>query len=179
MKQNAKFIEKQFQSIIKSNDLIEIKLFQVNEDYFGFPKKGFWIIDGGIELKFRNTTFSFAWNQDTDSFSFENKKFNEIYKDNNYTKLDAKFIKVLNLKKINNAKLKWVKYDVIIDYTMATEKEFKLVELKLEFESDEKIQIATIDYELEENSSPKNYFYNINRELLIALNNEIGINNFV
>lgn len=171
------FTEKQFQSTFKSSDLIEIKLFNVNDNYFGFPKKGLWIIDGGIELKFRNTSFSLAWNQDTDSFSFENKSFDKIYEEDNYTELDVEFIKVLNKKKISNAKLKWVEYDIILDYTMATKKESKLVELKLEFESNEKIQIATIDYELEENSSPKNYSYDINGELLISLNNEIEINN--
>jgi hypothetical protein len=175
MKQYVNFTEKQFQSTIESTDLIEIKLFNVNDNYFGFPEKGYWIIDGGIELKFSNTTFSLAWNQDTDSFSFENKSFEKVYAEDNYTELDAEFLKILNQKKISNAKLKWVEYDVILDYTMATKKESKLVEIKIEFESNVKIQIATVDYELEENSSPKKYSYDINGELLIALNNEIEI----
>ncbi|WP_225034830.1 hypothetical protein [Winogradskyella sp. SM1960] len=42
--------------------------------YLKFPKIHLWIIDGGIELKFRNTTFSLAWNPDKASFIFENKK---------------------------------------------------------------------------------------------------------
>ncbi len=177
MKQYLNFTEKQFQSVIESNDLIEIKLFQVNDDYFGFPEKKLWIIDGGIELKFRNTTFSLAWNPDKASFIFENKKFDEIYNEDNYTELNTDFIKNLNQSKITNAKLKWLDYDIILDYTMATKKEPKLVELKLEFESNESIQIATVFYKIKENSSPENYSYDISGELLIALNNEIEINN--
>ncbi|MCK0110492.1 hypothetical protein MWU58_14430 [Flavobacteriaceae bacterium S0825] len=177
MKQNTNFIEKQFQLNIESSDLIKIKLFQINDDYFGFPKKNFWIIDGGIEIKFRNTTFCLAWNQDKASFSFENKSFDKIYGEDNYTELNADFIKNLNQKKICNANLKWLEYDIILDYTMATKKESKLVEINIEFESSESLQIATVRYEIEENSSPRNYFYDINGELLIALNNKIEINN--
>ncbi len=172
-KQHINFIEKQFQSIVKSNDLIEIRLFQVNDNYFGFPKQKRWIIDGGIELKFKNTTFSLAWNPDEASFTFENKRFEEIYNKDNFTELKADFIKSLNQKKVTKAKLKWLEYDVILDYTMSTKKESKLVELIMEFESNERIQIATVFYKIGEKNSIENYSYDISEELLIVLDTEI------
>ena len=94
MKQKIRCIEKQFLLAIKSNDLISIKLFQVNDNYFGYPENNLWIIDGGITLKFKDTTYSLAWNQDTDEFSFENQCFEKIYEDDNYTEIDIEAVKL-------------------------------------------------------------------------------------
>ncbi|QXP58660.1 hypothetical protein [Olleya sp. HaHaR_3_96] len=177
MKQKIRCIEKKFLLAIKSNDLISIKLFQVNDNYFGYPENNLWIIDGGITLKFKDTTYSLAWNQDTDEFSFENQCFEKIYEDDNYTEIDIEGLKGCNQNKITNAKLKWTDYDIILDYTMATKKESKLTEIIIEFESGDFLQIATVDYTLEKNSRAKNYSYDIHGELLISLNNIIEINN--
>ena len=181
MKQREKLIEKQLNAVIKSHPLVDFKLFQVNENYFELPEKNQWIIDGGIELSFPYSVFSIGRNQDVDSFTFEKKKFEDIYSEDNFVELNSGNIsrlkKLINIK-ISEIEYKWIEYDVIVDYTMATEKESRLVELKVKFESNDVIHLATVDYELEENDSPKDFSYDINGEILIALNNaDLKINN--
>jgi len=181
MKQPEKLIEKQLNSIIKSSPLLDFKLFQVNASHFEFPEKNQWIIDGGIELSFPYTVFCIGWSQDFDSFIFQKKKFKEIYTENNYVELNTGNInglKKMIMNTIEKVEYKWIDYDVVLDYTMVTKKESRLVELKIKFESNDILHFATIDYELDENGSPNDYSYDINGELLIALNsNEIKISN--
>jgi len=180
MKHFEKLIEKHFSSTIKLSPLIDFKIFQVNERYFELPKKNQWIIDGGIELQFPSAVFCLGWSLDYDSFIFKNKKFEEIYTENNFIELNGGNINKLK-KMIKNtiveAKYKWIDYDVILDYTMATKKESRLVELIIKFKSNDIVQFSIVDYHLEENSSPKNFSYDINGELLIALNNNEIIKN--
>jgi 6-phosphogluconolactonase (cycloisomerase 2 family) len=55
-----------------------------------------------------------------------------------------------------------------VDYTMRTEKEKRFVELTLDFENNSKIQIAFIDYILEENQAPRDFSFDLSTNLLIS-----------
>jgi len=96
-------------------------------------------------LQFPSAVYCLGWSLDYYLFIFENKKFEEIYTENNFIQLNGGNINKLK-KMIKNtiveAKYKWIDYDVILDYTMATKKESRLVELIIKFNSNDIVEIS-------------------------------------
>lgn len=165
-------LEKELYQFLTSGKIEEIKLYQVNEYYYDLSKKLHWIIDGGIEFKFPHGFFSVAWSSFNDSFHYEAKPIREIYTADNIFELEegeVQKIKDFTKEKIVDVKFKWQEYDVVLDYTMKTKKEFRLVEVKLEFSYKRVLQISTIDYSLDTNNSPVKYVYWIVGGLLLSL----------
>lgn len=176
MHQN-KYLIKKSQLIIDSGSLIDIKLFQINENFFELPG-GVWIIDGGIELQFANGTICFGWNQDLDSFDFNISKFKDLYKDSNYVELKTdKMNELLKLKdyKVVNYNFRSQDFDFIIDYTMKTKKESRLVEIKLDFEDGSELKLASVGYQIKPNMNLEKFYFDTSQELLISLNRSIEI----
>jgi|GEM_PF-1960727 len=168
-------IESTFRKTIGSYPLREIRLFQVNDHYFHYPTRKFWLIDGGVELVFGHTTYSLAWNPNFGGFTFANKGFEEIYTEENFKVLET--IEFLNspAKRVEQAQFKWNEIEVIQDYTMATKMEVFLEELFLNFGKNESLQIAGIDYDLEPESGPVNFVYDVGGELLVSFNHPYEI----
>ncbi len=171
-------IEQQFRSTIKNHDLVGIKLYQVNDTFFEFPEINEWIIDAGVDFIFPSITYSLSWNQDTDAFVFEAKSFTAIYEEDNYSELGTQHMNRITdfvSKKIKSVAMKWIDIDFVVDYTMRTEQVKKLVDVRLVFESGDTLQVATIDYDVEEGNGPLNYRYSPFSELLIIHNRFLEI----
>ncbi len=166
---------KQFETIIYSGDLISIKLFQVNEDYFYFEKDRKWIIDAGVELTFPKGIVCLGWNTNLEGFSFENKNFSLFYNESNYSELNHKEIEKLIGNEVIEYEFKPLEFEYIADYTMKVQKEIRTVELILRFKNNSVLQLSTMDYDLTEHSGPINYRYHISSSILVTLDNLIVI----
>jgi len=164
--------------ILLSGPLQEITFYQVNDTFFEFPNDEVWIIDGGVELKFPYGIVSAAWNPEFETYIIKNEFVKNICNLNNLYMLENNAI--LKLKrfigqKVINVGFETREFEFIVDYTMKTEKEKRLVELLLTFQNTMQIQIALIDYLLEVNKAPKDFTFDISTELLISTKNIIEI----
>ena len=165
----------QFETIINSGNLVSIKLFQVNEEYFHFEKEGKWIIDAGIELTFPKGTLCLGWNTNLEGFSFENKDFSLVYHESNYSELDCEEIEKLIGNEVVEHEFKSLEFEYVADYTMKIKKETRIVELILKFKNNSVLQLSTMDYDLTQHSGPINYRYHISSSILVSLDNLIEI----
>lgn len=180
MKDSHEYLEENLRSIIQSGSLQNINLYQVNDTFFELPDEGFWIIDAGIELKFSSGVISAAWSTELESYVIENNSLKDIYEQDNMYQIDNNHISELkNFIGLNviDVSFKSLNFEYIVDYTMRTEKEKRIVEMVLEFQNKSKIQIAFIDYLLEENCPPKDFSFDIATELLVSSKKVIEIKN--
>ena len=166
-----------FESIFLSSELIDLKIFQVNDFYYHEESENLFIFEG-IEFKFNKGFFSIGFSSEYEYNMFQATPFTELYDNENEEEINIEETKKMsNLigKKVVDVKFKTLDFNEIIDYTMKLEKTSKIVEVILHFENNETLQIATINYDYEKDKPPKNYRYDITGELLISLNNIVKI----
>lgn len=157
--------------ILHSGPLLELNFYQVNDNFFELMEEGFWIIDGGIELKFSGGIVSAAWDSELESYVIKNDSVKNIYNQDNLFKLENENIK--GLKKfvglnVNGLNFKSLEFEYVVDYTLRTEKEERYVELIIGFQNKSQLQIAFVDYVLEENKSPKDFSFDLSTDLLVS-----------
>lgn len=163
--------EQHFKEILLSGPLQELNFYQVNDNFFEFSEEGYWIIDAGIELKFPSGIISAAWEYASESYVMSNEPVKKLYSQNNLFQLENE--NILNLNKfvgLNVAEVdfKIREFEYVADYTMRIEKENRFVELIIEFQNKGLIQIAFIDYTLEENKAPTNFSFDVSTEILVS-----------
>ncbi len=171
--------EEQLKSIILSGSLLEITFYHVNDYFFELPDKGFWLIDGGMELRFPNGVISAAFDSETKSFVIKNTPVNKIYKNDNLIELRTNEIsnldRFLSLS-VHDVIFRLLEFEYIVDYTMKTKKEDRYVQMILKFENKEILQIAFVNYELISNQAPKRFMFDLNNDILVSTNEVIQIN---
>ena len=171
-------LENDLKAIIQSGPINELTFYQVNPNFFEFADEGYWIIDGGVEIKFPAGVVSAAFSPDLESYVIENRPLSEIYTHNNHVALHNENIaEVEKCRGLNviNAEFKSLEFEYIVDYTMRTEKEQRFVQLVLELQNKSKIQIAFIDYTLEENQGPENFSFSLMNDILVSVKNVIDV----
>lgn len=169
-----------YKSIFLSSHLMDLKIFQVNQFYYQ-EKSGNLFVFEGIEMKFSKGFFSIGFSSEYEYNMFQATPFHELYEGENDREINTTETQKLSGligKKIIDVSFKTAEFNEVVDYTMKVEKVTKIVELLLTFETNETLQIATVNYEYEENKPPKNYRYDITGELLISLNHIIEIKKF-
>lgn len=172
--------EQQLKQIIHSGPLAEINFYQVNEVFFELPEDGYWLIDAGIELIFPSGTISAAWSSELECYELKNDSLKNIYTEDNLFQLETDSIMDLNKfvgLKVIKANFKTKEIEYIVDYTMRTEIEHQFVELVLEFQNKLKIQIAFVNFFLEENKAPTDFAFSINTNVLISTKKIMEIKN--
>ena len=165
--------------ILLSGPLQALNFYQVNGNFFEFQGDGYWIIDAGIELKFPYGIVSAAWSSELESYVILNEPVKNIYDQDNLFQLENE--NILSLKRfvglnVIDVNFKILEFEYIADYTMRIEKEKRFVELILEFQNKSQIQIAFIDYTLEENKAPTDFSFDISTNLLVSTKNILEIN---
>ncbi len=167
-----------FERNLLSGPLKAVNLFQINNHYFRFPETDMWIIDGGIELVFAEGVCTIAWSSEYESFVFERKPFEEVYKHENFSQLSTEYNNTLTKlpgNKVENFHFVMIDVETVLDYTMRTQTENKLVELVLEFDNGTSMQIALVTYSMERNASPTDFMYDLHTHLLISTGEPIYI----
>lgn len=166
-----------YKSIFLSSQLMDLKIFQVNQFYYQ-EKSGNLFVFEGIEMKFSKSFFSIGFSSEYEYNMFQATSFHELYdheNDREINTVETQKLSRLIGKKIVDVHFKTATFNEVVDYTMKVEKVTKIVDVLLTFETSETLQIATVNYDYEENKLPKNYRYDITGELLISLNNTIEI----
>lgn len=164
-----------YKSIFLSSHLMDLKIFQVNQYYYQ-EKSGNLFVFEGIEMKFSKGFFSIGFSSEYEYNMFQATPFHELYEGENDREINTTETQKLSGligKKIVDVSFKTAEFNEVVDYTMKVEKVTKIVEVLLTFETNETLQIATVNYDYEENKPPKNYQYDITGELLISLNHII------
>jgi hypothetical protein len=163
-------LQTQLERVIFSGPLKAVNVFQVNDTYFHFPEKGVCIIDGGIELIFPKGVCCIAWSSDYESFVFEPAAFEAVYLQPNFVQLNIKndYLNRYIGRKATSVKFNTIDIESIIDYTMRTQTEERLVSVLLEFDDENSMQIALVDYDLEEGEAPKNFIRDLYTDILIS-----------
>ena len=107
--------------ILFSSPLMELNFYQVNDSFFEFQEDGYWIIDTGIELKFRDGIVSAVWSTELESYVITDNSVKDIYRQNNLFELENE--NILNLKKfvglnIIDSNFKMLEFEYVADYTI-------------------------------------------------------------
>ena len=171
-------LREKLDQIINSGPIQKITLHQVNENFFELTKKGVLLIDGGVELTFPEGTISAAFDSSRQYLLIENKPIKNIYTDNNIFILENDNTFILNQyvgKEIDKSSFKTIEFNAVVDYTMKTRKENHIVEMILEFVDNSILQVAFVNYDLEEYKAPENYSYDIANDILISTKEIVSI----
>ncbi len=164
--------------ILHSGRLLEINFYQINDNFFELMEEGFWIIDGGVELKFPGGIVSASWDSELETYVIKNDSVKNIYNQDNLFQLESENIK--GLKKfvglnVSGLNFKSLEFEYLIDHTMRTAKEQRYVELIIDFENKSQLQIAFVDFMLEENEPPKEFSFDLNTNLLVSTKSVLEI----
>ncbi len=146
------FIDMSFESSINHQELLEIRYFNINDDYFIFDSENLLIIDGAVLLRFSHTKLTLGWNANLELFDSVEEDVSVLLKDSNFYELELdnevltkKFIG----KTIQSTGVKWNWYqDLNDDYEPDGPQMNIIEELVLKFEDGSSLQIATVRYTL-------------------------------
>ncbi|MCB0479464.1 MAG: hypothetical protein KDC84_14950 [Crocinitomicaceae bacterium] len=170
--------ETQIESILLSGPLQNIRVFQVNDDGHQNQEVGYFLVDGGIELQFPGGVFSACWKGEEELFAIEDDHFEKVYGQTNFFELHnsntAKLDAFKGLKVVSH-KIQKEEFEFIADFTMNTERAEKIVGVDLEFENERSLELAFVDYHLDKNGVPGEFWYDLTMELLIAVDLKVEI----
>ena len=160
--------------------LRDIKFFNVNDNYFEFETESILTIDGCVEMYLDNEIISIGWDAENEFVNTIQGNAEKLLGNLSYFEINDEFSD--KIKSAVDHKIKSV--DTLFDFVSYTndefettgEKEYFIKEIILEFENQDKIQIAPIDFEVDiKNKKLINPTYNSMRDILISFNNVIEI----
>lgn len=168
------FIDKSFENSLNHQELLEIRYFNINDDYIIFDSENLLIIDGSVLLQFSHTKLTLGWNANLELFDSVEEDASVLLKDSNFYELDIdnevltkKFIG----KTIQSTSVKWNWYqDLNDDYEPDGPQMNIIEELVLTFEDGSSLQIATVRYTLHQKNITDLEF-DPQGQLMISANN--------
>ncbi len=167
-----------FEEIIKSGKLLNIELFNINDSYFEIENSDLWLIDGAIQLTFPSGIIQIGWSEDHDLFFTTHKDLKLSNGELTFKELtEGKISKIHNLrgKRVVDFELRWIPFEIWDDESDDFKETQTLMEMILEFDSKEKIQFATVNYDFNPDEDPVNFTFDLVTELLISLQEKIEI----
>ena len=160
-----------YKTILLSEKILSIKVFQINDTFYDLKNKSEYLIDGGVEFNLPKGYLCFGFSSFFDQFILNSEPFQKNYThENEYELTPNEIPEIFNLinKKIIDVNIKFKEFNEIIDYTMKSQKIRKPIEIVLKFKNGEMLQLSSINFDLGENSAPQNYIYANDEEILIA-----------
>lgn len=131
--------------IIENDKIIDIKLFNVNENYIEFNEHTY-AIDAGIEIQLNNKTVCYGWNFEEESFEFMETPYPS---DNDTYELEvSEMIGIQNLigKSIRSLDTIKTDFDIIVDYTMKTERTTLVTGIEIDLDGETKVAISSCTF---------------------------------
>ncbi len=168
------FLDTSFENSLNNQELLEIRYFNIHDDYFIFDSENLLIIDGAVLLQFSTTKLTLGWNANLELFDTVEEDVSVLLKDSNFYELDLdnevltkKFIG----KKIQSTSVKWNWYqDLNDDYEPDGPQMNIIEELVLKFEDGSSLQIATVRYTLNQ-KNVTDLEFDPQGQLMISANN--------
>lgn len=160
---------------INNQTIIDIKIYNVNENYIEFNSG--YAIDGAIEIHLKEKTITIGWNFENESYDYREIPYSEPF---NYHELDInEFHKIKNLigKNIKSLKIIKTEFEVIVDYTMRTEKMEVITGYEIEFSNNFNVKVSASNFEINAKKRiPQNITPDIQGNLLIDIGNKYEYN---
>ena len=103
-------IEKQIKDYLVNKKITDIEFYVISPNYLCPDPDHVWILAGGVELKFDEDKFAFAWSQEKEFYDINTNDIKELTGDLNLDFLEAKNIKGINSltgKSIKDIEFKW------------------------------------------------------------------------
>lgn len=154
---------------IENDKILGIKLFNVNDNYIEFSKNTY-AIDAAIEIQLSSKTISFGWNFENEGIELSQKAYPT---NTNAYELDIdEFtgIKSLIGKSFLSLKSITTDFDMIIDYTMKTERTTLVTGIEINFDESFKTIISACTFMVDpRNRIPLDILPNLQGNLLIDI----------
>ncbi len=171
----------ELESILLGKRVVDLKLYNVNDDFFVFDPKNLAVIDGGISMQLEYSELNIAWNADLELFDVTIGPIESLLQDLGYYLISEEDLSIgrsMINQKIERIEPRYSWYHYLNDDSEASgPKNYVLEQLIIYFANKSVVQIATIDYSIE-NRSLIDPVFNIYGTLMIATNNIIGISDF-
>ncbi|WP_294671318.1 hypothetical protein [uncultured Fluviicola sp.] len=174
-----KEIESDIKSYLVNKKITNITFFNINDSYLDFEQKSMWVIDGGIQIDTDSETFGFGWNYEQEGFDFVlNTTIDTLLGEAPAYEVDLKRNSGINSiigSEIIDVEFEWDFYQELDENgALKEEKIYIPVMLLLQFRSNDFLQLALIDFEIQEEPfnivNPK---FDLTGELLISHNTRI------
>lgn len=178
-------LERKFKALLLNKVVTGIELYNVNGQAREFAKGAQWLIDGGFQIKFKDSQFSFGWDYDQEGYdySFE-KDITQMLGETPHFEIGTKNIRGISSltgKCIIDLNIRWQYYlDYNEDGEVSDKRTYVPVELVFMLNSSERLQVALIDFTTKlDPFIIENLVYDLGGELLISLNEIVEIDDSV
>ena len=166
-------LEKELRTYLIGKKLNKLMLNQVNVGNIVFEQNKKWLIDGGVELDFGDSKFSFGWDSELELFQSAYAGIHDLTREIELRSFNEKdFSALVNLRglEITDISTKWNFYCNLDEYFQPLEeKNYILKEIILTFQKTHKLQISTVDYDYIDGEI-RNFRYGAESEILVILN---------
>ncbi len=158
------------ESWLKGEQLFKIEFYNVNENYFVFDPNTL-IVDGAVVLDFGVKKLVIGWNEERELLDSTTEPMTTLLGNLEYYKIEDDGQEIANAligRKIVSSRVKWNWYNEIDENLEFIAGDRYIIEdIVLEFEDGAHIQIATVEYTIEEGriSSP---VYSSQGEILVT-----------
>ncbi|MDT7831726.1 hypothetical protein RQM59_05005 [Flavobacteriaceae bacterium S356] len=159
---------------INNQAILDIKTFNINENYMEFSDEKGYAIDGGIEFHFVEKVITIGWNFEKESYEYAEMPYTASF---DYYELNLEKLNEFIGKRIISLELIETEFEVIVDYTMKTEKTKVISGVQIDFDNDLVLRVTTSFFEIDiENKLPVNISPDIQGNLLIDIGNSFKYN---
>ena len=160
-----------------------IKLYNINDEYYAFYEESHWVFDGGIQFNLDDSIACWGYDYENEMFEFSfNKEITEYLDEIDYYQLETENIKgvsELQGAKIKDVVIKWEFYrNIDENLEPFGEKIYVPIEIILYFDFNMTLQLALIDFEInEEPFKMVDPIYALEGEILYSFNKKVKISN--
>jgi len=160
---------------IKHQTLLDFKAFNINENYIEFNDAQGYSIDGGIEIRFQEKIVTIGWSFDNECYEFREIPYSESY---DFYELNLEKLNSIKGKRVKSLKFIETEFEVVLDYTMKTEKTKAITGFEIDFDDNFKLKVTSSFFEIDiENKLPINISPDIQGNLLIDIGNSFKYDN--
>ncbi len=171
-------IEKKFKELFVNQIVKDIKFYHVNDNYMAIDPDHKWVIEGGVEFVFENYSISLAWNNDMQLYDIIQGEIVELTGELDIYEMDfSDHPNVLKIpgKKIEDIKFSWTWYQQMDEeMELVEEKTYIPQEIRIQFEGDLLLQVATIVFQSRDTQIQKP-IYDSQSMILITINQPVEI----
>lgn len=158
--------------------LSSIKLYQINDEFIVLNPTKSAVIDGGVELDFEGSKLVIGWNSKDEWYDSNTSSFSSLIGKLDYYQIDSNELplgKNLIGHKVNSLTTKWNWFQKLNNKMDAIgSHQYVLQEIVFTFEKGRTLQIATIHYDIE-NNTINNVLYDSYGELLLSVDEIVEI----
>jgi len=174
-----------FKEIFTNQALKDIKFYNTKENYLALEEIHKWVVQGGVEFIFENNIVSFGWNSEMHLNEMVESDLDALLGEMDVFDIELDLLEEfenLKGKKIEEVSFNWTWYQKLDDDMELTDEKIDIPqEIKIVFEDNTQLQIASILFNLRENQllnavfDPQgNIMISLHEPLEISENSEIN-----